>query len=58
MQLDSYMDLYAEAHAHSPECWWDHLKPGWVCAPVQSTVTGLVPEQAAPAAEPASMPVA
>lgn len=19
-------------HAHSSRCWWDHLRPGWVCA--------------------------
>ena len=58
MQFDSYADLYAEAHAHTPQCWWDHLKPGWICPPAESTVTAIVPEQPAAGTEPVAMPVA
>ena len=27
------------AHAHTSACWWDHLKPGWVCPSATEAAT-------------------
>ena len=26
----------AHAHAHTSTCWWDHLRPGWICPPAEA----------------------